>query len=160
MIKSVYVYVCLMMLAAVSLASCKGDDAYKEENAAYFNEKMAEKGADGELLYKQVEYNGYKALYRVIKKEGNDNTRPQLDTRVTMTLKGDQIDGKNFQPEGEYTFVPKSLIPGLAQVMLQTSIGETVETIIPAALGYGDSGRGPIPGGSTLIFTYTMLEYK
>lgn len=149
-----------MLMVVAVFSSCSDDEKYAKDNTAYIQQKMLEKGADGELLYKQIEIGGQIALYRIIKKEGNATSSPLLDTKVTMTLKGNLINGKNFQPEMEMTFAPKELIPGLAYIMVKTCIGETVEAILPSFLGYGSNDNGPIPGGSTLIFTYTMSAYK
>lgn len=158
MMKSVYAYVCLMLVAVTSFVSCSDDD-YEKDNATYMDQKKVEKGADGELLYKQVVVGGHTALYRVIKKEGDNTTPPALDTKVTMTLKGDLIDGTNFQREMSMTYAPEDLVPGLAYIMIETHKGETVEAILPSALGYGNKDNGPIPGNSTIIFTYTMTAY-
>lgn len=149
-----------MLIIASVFSACSDDEKYVKDNTTFFQQKMTEKGTDGELLYKQVEIGGQVALYRIIKKEGNATSTPTLDTKVTMTLKGNLINGKNFQPEMEMTFAPRELIPGLAYVMVKTCIGETVEAILPSSLGYGSNDNGPIPGGSTLIFTYTMTAYK
>ena len=42
-------------------------------------------------------------------------------------------------------------LPGLAQ-------GGTRRLIIPADLGYGETGQGTIPGGATLIFDITLVD--
>lgn len=157
--KSVFVHVCLMLVVVLGFVSC-GDDDYEKENTAFIENKKAEKGADGELVYQQVVIGGQTALYRIIKKEGNHTTPPTMTTTVSMTLKGYLIDGTNFQPEGTMSFAPNQLIPGLAYIMVKTCIGETVEAILPASLGYGSEDSRSIPGHSTLIFTYTMTAYK
>ena len=36
-------------------------------------------------------------------------------------------------------------------------VGDTLELAIPATMAYGTEGRGPIPGGSTLLFTIELL---
>lgn len=48
------------------------------------------------------------------------------------------------------------IIPGLSGVLLNIHLDETVEAIIPASLGYGYGDYSGIPGGSTLIFTFTL----
>ena len=36
-------------------------------------------------------------------------------------------------------------------------VGDTIELAIPATLAYGFKGRGPIPGGATLLFTIDLI---
>lgn len=36
-------------------------------------------------------------------------------------------------------------------------VGERYEFAIPAPLAYGYGGKGPIPGGATLLFTIELL---
>ena len=52
------------------------------------------------------------------------------------------------------------IIPGLSGVLLNIHLDETVEAIIPASLGYGYGDYSGIPGGSTLIFTFTLDEVE
>ena len=39
-------------------------------------------------------------------------------------------------------------------------VGEKRRVIIPSALGYGDKGIGPIPGGAQLFCAIELLELK
>ena len=39
----------------------------------------------------------------------------------------------------------------------QMGVGDTIEIAPPATLAYGTQGRGPIPGGATLLFTVKLL---
>lgn len=56
---------------------------------------------------------------------------------------------------------PSGVIEGLGAVLLKNTVGETVEAIIPSTLGYGyEDYLDIIPGGSTLIFTYTIENFN
>ena len=118
------------------------------------------KGDDGELLYKQVVLGGDTALYRVLGKEGEETQCPTSQTPVTMILKGDFISGQNFQKEMTMTLTPAGVVPGLGAILLNNTIGERVEAIIPANLGYGYYDYIGVPAGSTLIFTYTIEKFN
>ena len=96
----------------------------------------------------------------MLSKEGEETQCPTAQTSVTMTLKGDFISGQNFQKEMTMTLTPASVVPGLGAILLNNTIGERVEAIIPAYLGYGYSDYRGIPGGSTLIFTYTVEKFN
>ncbi len=100
------------------------------------------------------------ALYRVLGKEGEETQCPTSQTPVTMTLKGDFISGQNFQKEMTMTLTPAGVVPELGAILLNNTIGERVEAIIPANLGYGYYDYRGIPAGSTLIFTYTIEKFN
>lgn len=167
--RSIYAVACLMMVLLAGFTACGDDDdngfsaeqiAYFEKNRDYIREKKVLKGDDGELLYKQVLLGGDTVLYRVLSKEGEETKYPTSQTSITMTLKGDFISGQNFQKEMEMSLTPASVVPGLGAVLLNNTVGEQVEAIIPAYLGYGYSDYRGIPGGSTLIFTYTVEKFN
>jgi len=154
--RSIYAVACLMMVLLAGFTACGDDDdsnvAYFEKNRDYIREKKVLKGDNGELLYKQVVLGGDTALYRVLSKEGEETQCPTAQTSVTMTLKGDFISGQNFQKEMTMTLTPASVVPGLGAILLNNTI--------PAYLGYGYSDYRGIPGGSTLIFTYTVEKFN
>ena len=144
--RSIYAVISLiMMVMAVGFTACGDDDkgfsaeqiAYFEKNLEFIREKKVLKGDDGELLYKQIVLGGDTALYRVLGKEGEETQCPTSQTPVTMILKGDFISGQNFQKEMTMTLTPAGVVPGLGAILLNNTIGERVEAIIPANLGYG-----------------------
>ena len=49
------------------------------------------------------------------------------------------------------------MIGGWTEGLQLMAVGEKAELTIPPALGYGDRGTGPIPGGATLAFTVELL---
>lgn len=157
----------LLAVMMIGFTACSDDDNdYSAEQLEYFNknreyirEKKALKGEDGELLYRQIVAAGDTVLYRILNKEGaGDSIR--IDSKAHMMLKGDLIDGRNIQSEMEMTYMPGQLIGGLCLVMIETCVGEEIEALIPASLGYGYDDYDRIPGGSTLIFTYTIDSIK
>ncbi|MCD7848767.1 MAG: FKBP-type peptidyl-prolyl cis-trans isomerase [Parabacteroides sp.] len=167
--RSIYAVACLMMVLLIGFTACGDDDnndftpeqlAYFEKNLDYIREKKVLKGEDGELLYKQVVLGGDTALYRVLSKEGTETKYPTSQTTITVTLKGDFINNPNFQPEMSMPLTPAGVVPGLGAILLENTVGERVEAIIPAYLGYGYYDNRGIPAGSTLIFTYTVEKFN
>lgn len=162
---TLYAWLLFVMLGAFTACGDDVDGHYSPEQLAYFQknmeylwEKKAAKDENGNLLYKQVVVGKDTALYRVTAKEGDYSSHPGLTSTVYFKdFKGVLIDGKVFQPNlVDSNFKPQLVIPGLRYILLELSPDETVETIIPASLGYlFDDYRG-IPGGSTLIFTFKI----
>ena len=75
------------------------------------------------------------------------------------TSKGSAIPPKLPQP---FTFMVGvgQVIPGWDRVVKEMRVGETRRVVVPASLGYGEKGAGPIPGGAPLYFEMKLLELK
>ena len=147
----------LLVIMMMGFTSCGDDDElqFSEEQLAYINknkeyiwEKKTEKDEKGELRYKQVVLGGDTALYRIIRKENEWTTTPTMTSVVYLLGLEGKLDRSSFSMNG--------IIPGLSGVLLNIHLDETVEAIIPASLGYGYGDYSGIPGGSTLIFTFTL----
>ena len=87
--------------------------------------------------------------------------RPTVADTVTIHYVGRFIDGVEFdssvargQPA---TFPLPRLIRGWQEGVPLMQVGERFEFAIPAPLAYGLTGRGPIPGGATLLFTVELI---
>lgn len=165
--RSICVVACMMAMVLSFIACSKDDEGFSEEQLAYFEknrefirEKKELKGADGTPLYKQLIVSGDTTLYRVLSKVGDETKYPTSQTKIDLILKGDLINGSNFQKEMEMSYAPAQLILGLQKILLENSLGETVEAIIPATLAYGYWNDQPVLAGSTLIFTYTLKKFN
>jgi FKBP-type peptidyl-prolyl cis-trans isomerase FkpA len=87
--------------------------------------------------------------------------RPAPTDTVTIHYVGRFIDGTEFDSSvarGEpATFPLPSLIRGWQEGVPLMNVGDRYEFAIPYTLAYGPAGRGPIPGGATLIFTIDLI---
>jgi len=102
--------------------------------------------------------------WRLIARTGADisaGKRPGPTDNVTVHYVGTFTDGEEFdssvargQPA---TFPLNRVIPGWTEGVQLMSVGDKVEFAIPMDLAYGPKGRGPIPGGATLLFTVELL---
>lgn len=87
--------------------------------------------------------------------------RPSPTDAVTIHYVGTFIDGSEFDSSvargTPATFPLPRLIPGWQEGVPLMSVGDRFEFAIPYTLGYGAGGRGPIPGGATLMFTIELI---
>lgn len=87
--------------------------------------------------------------------------RPSPTDTVTIHYVGRFIDGSEFDSSvarGEpATFPLGNLIRGWQEGVPMMAVGDRYEFAIPYTLAYGPNGRGPIPGGATLIFTIDLI---
>ena len=90
-----------------------------------------------------------------------DGPRPSPTDTVTIHYIGRFIDGGEFDSSvarGEpATFPLPRLIRGWQEGVPLMSVGDRFEFAIPYHLAYGAAGRGPIPGGATLLFTIDLI---
>lgn len=100
--------------------------------------------------------------YRVIK-SGNGKS-PTPNDLVTVTYRGQLINGMVFdqtQPGKTATFPAGQLIPGWVEALQKMKEGDEWELVIPANLGYGESGAGGvIPPNQTLVFDMALLKVE
>ncbi|WP_423602917.1 FKBP-type peptidyl-prolyl cis-trans isomerase [Sphingomonas sp. MS122] len=87
--------------------------------------------------------------------------RPSPADRVTVHYVGTFSDGAEFDSSvkrGEpATFPLNRVIRGWQEGVQLMGVGDKVEFAIPQELAYGPKGRGPIPGGATLLFTVELI---
>ena len=87
--------------------------------------------------------------------------KPTVDDVVTVHYAGTFVSGETFDSSydrGEpATFPLGRLVPAWQLAIPQMAVGDTIEIAAPAALAYGPKGKGPIPGGATLLFTVELL---
>lgn len=127
------------------------DAAWHNEQALYLLNLKSEDGwsstANG-LRYRKV-------------KAGLGGARPSPTDTVTIHYAGRLLDGTEFDSSiarGEpATFPLPRLIKGWQEGVPLMSVGDTYEFAIPYTLAYGPRGKGPIPGGATLVFTIELI---
>lgn len=98
-------------------------------------------------------------LYYVITEEGT-GAQPTPESNVTVAYKGYFTDGKVFDqsgPEG-ISFGLRQVIQGWTEGITYFKEGGKGMLLIPSNLGYGNEDRGPIPGGSVLIFEIKLIS--
>lgn len=151
-----------LTLGAASAAFGQNGAQIKAEkpsyNAAWHN---AQQSALADRTYKD----GWRwmeggLLWRRVKGDGT-GARPTVRDTVTLHYAGTFVDGRSFDSSydrGEpATFPLGALIPAWQMAVPQMGVGDTIEIAAPASIAYGTKGKGPIPGGATLLFTIELL---
>lgn len=99
-------------------------------------------------------------LWRRVAGDGTGR-RPTVDDTVTLHYAGTFVDGTEFDSSYRRnepaTFPLRALIRAWQLAVPMVAVGDTIEIAVPAAMGYGPIGRGPIPGGATLLFKIELL---
>jgi FKBP-type peptidyl-prolyl cis-trans isomerase FkpA len=98
--------------------------------------------------------------YRKVSGPGT-GAHPNVADTVTIHYVGRFIDGTEFDSSvarnEPATFPLGHLIRGWQEGVPLMGVGDRFEFAIPYNLAYGYEGRGPIPGGATLIFTIDLI---
>lgn len=104
-------------------------------------------------------------LQYIVTQKGNGTETPSAGTTVKAHYTGKLLDGTKFDSSldrGEPISFPVGqgrVIKGWDEAFLTMTKGEKRVLIIPAALGYGPSGRGPIPPNATLVFDVELVDF-
>lgn len=98
-------------------------------------------------------------LYYVIQEEGTGK-QPTADSEVTVAYKGYFTNKEVFDQSDEkgISFPLQNVVRGWTEGIPYFKEGGKGILLIPSQLGYGDSGAGPIPGGSALIFDIKLIS--
>lgn len=75
-------------------------------------------------------------------------------------LNGQVFDSNKGGEPYPVTLGENSVIQGWEQGLLGMKVGEVKKLTIPASLGYGEAGFGPIPGNATLVFEVELVEIQ
>jgi FKBP-type peptidyl-prolyl cis-trans isomerase FkpA len=148
--------------AAVGFATLSAQDQVdRSQDTAWMNAQQAylaglgrEDGwrtMPGGLKWRYVEY-------------ADSKGKPRVEDRVTVHYAGTFIDGETFDSSfdrGEpATFPLGRLIKAWQMAIPEMGVGDTIEIAAPADLAYGPTGKGPIPGGATLLFKVQLLDIE
>ena len=129
------------------------DLAWMNAQQAYLASLQPQDGwyaMDGGLRWRYIDYKG-------------SDRKPRINNEVTVHYEGRFIDGEVFDSSYERgepaTFPLHRLIEGWQMAIPQMGVGDTIEIAVPSNLGYGPRGKGPIPGGATLVFKVELIDF-
>ena len=104
-------------------------------------------------------------LKYVVVQEGEGDATPTKGTNVTAHYTGKLLDGKKFDSSYDrnapidFPVGQGRVIAGWDEAFLSMKKGEKRILIIPSDLGYGPSGRGPIPPNATMVFDVELVNF-
>lgn len=98
-------------------------------------------------------------LYYIITEPGT-GTQPTASSNVTVAYKGYFTNGTVFDQSSAagVSFGLNEVIRGWTEGIPYFKAGGNGMLLIPSHLGYGSSSRGPIPGGSVLLFDVKLIS--
>jgi FKBP-type peptidyl-prolyl cis-trans isomerase FkpA len=98
-------------------------------------------------------------LYYLMNNEGTGAT-PSGSSDVTIVYKGYFLDGTVFSESDSdgVSIWLSEVILGLKEGLQLFKEGGEGILLVPSNLGYGDAGRGTIPGGTVLVFEIKLVE--
>lgn len=140
-------YTLLLFIFFISCSS--NDNDFGEENDAEIQEYIkthnlnATKTASG--------------LYYVITDPGN-GSKPTANSSVTVNYKGYLTNGTLFDQGQNSTFNLSQVIDGWSEGLTYFNEDAQGWLLIPARLGYGNTGSGSIPPGAVTIFSIHLLR--
>ena len=102
-------------------------------------------------------------LQYLVEKEGT-GPKPKATDTVKVNYLGTKIDGTKFDSSYDRnqpaTFPLNGVIKGWTEGMQLMPVGSKYKLFIPADLGYGENGPGPIGPNATLIFEVELLDIE
>ena len=98
-------------------------------------------------------------LYYIINDAGSGD-QPTTTSNVTVAYKGYFTNGSVFDESnaGGISFNLQEVVQGWTEGITYFKEGGSGILLVPAHLGYGSNDRGPIPGGSVLIFEVKLIS--
>ena len=152
-----------MAVAAFSLVPALAQDSPpdRSQDAAWHNEQQA-------ALARLQPADGWGTLEGVLRirrvKGPGTGPHPTVADTVTVHYAGTLTDGTKFDSSWDRgepaTFPLGKLVKAWQLAIPQMGVGDTIEIAVPADLGYGPQGKGPIPGNATLLFTIELLDIE
>lgn len=135
------------------------EDRAKEKELAIMEEAMKQiKGQWPDAITTES------GLKYIVEAEGTGDS-PKVGDMVKVHYTGKLLDGTKFDSSVDrgnpidFPVGQGRVIKGWDEALLTMKKGEKRVLIIPASLGYGPSGRGPIPPNATMVFNVELIDF-
>ncbi len=99
--------------------------------------------------------------YKVVKSGPTDGPSPKKGDEIKINYEGTLLSGEVFDSSfkrGVPAVMPLDhLVPGWMEALPKMHVGDEWIVYLPAQLGYGAEGQGPIPPNAVLVFRIQLL---
>lgn len=99
--------------------------------------------------------------YRILRSGPAAGLRPKPADEVKVNYEGKLLDGRvvdsSYERGAPAVLTVRDLVPGWREALQLMRPGDVWLIYLPAKLGYGDNGAGPIPPGSVLMFKLDLI---
>ena len=99
--------------------------------------------------------------YRILQSGPANGLRPKPADEVKVNYEGKLLDGvvfdSSYQRGEPVVMTVRDLVPGWVEALQMMRPGDQWLLYVPASLGYGEKGAGPIPPNSVLVFKLELI---
>jgi peptidylprolyl isomerase/FKBP-type peptidyl-prolyl cis-trans isomerase FklB len=99
--------------------------------------------------------------YRVLRSGPAGGLRPKPADEVKVNYEGKLLDGRiidsSYERGAPAVLTVRDLVPGWREALQLMRPGDEWLIYLPAKLGYGDNGAGPVPPGAVLMFKLELI---
>ena len=159
-------YILFVLLFSVAFQSCSNDNEqekyaeWKQENEKFIEEIKNDPSSS--YFQASIPQGPGIVYYKVINKaQGDTGTYPLSTSQVKVRYKGSLINDYGvFDDASERITIMNvnGVVSGFSVALQNMKEGDKWEIYIPWDLGYGSSGKEPIPPYSALIFELELVE--
>lgn len=100
--------------------------------------------------------------YRILHSGPATGLKPKLADEVKVNYEAKLLDGQvvdsSYDRGQPAVMTVRDLVPGWQEALQLMRPGDEWLIYLPAKLGYGDKGAGPIPPGSVLMFKLDLID--
>ena len=100
--------------------------------------------------------------YRIVRSGPATGLKPKLADEVKVNYEAKLLDGEvvdsSYERGQPAVMTVRDLIPGWQEALQLMRPGDEWLIYLPAKLGYGDKGAGPIPPGAVLMFKLDLID--
>lgn len=150
-----YTLIALVLTLFMSCAKDKTDVTESIDYVATNEKEIVDYIAKNNLTATKTD----SGLYYVVNVAGT-GAQPTASSNVTVAYKGYFTNGNIFDQSNAsgISFGLNQVIKGWTEGIPYFKEGGSGILLVPAHLGYGSNGSGPIPGGSVLIFDVKLIK--